>query len=797
MSESEKIRRQNYKKNRKKWLLVQATVILLVALAVIASSVTYYNLNKTYYIDYTERGAIDYKVGLKPNEFYDEEWQESGQSYVASLIDKVSADFKYELDMEAKNVDYEYSYRIDAQLEIIDESTDIAIFDPIYEIKPEKSVKVSSNNKLNISEAVLIDYGAYNDVATKFIETYNLSNMKSTLIVRMHIDVTGSSDEFENNAENEYAIALNIPLTTRTLSIEMTSSVPNGESKVLAYNNDINRDLFKNAAIALSVAEFILVLIFIAFVYLTRNEDINYGIKVRKLVSAYKSYIQKINNGFDTTGYQILMVDTFVEMLGIRDTIQSPVLMSENEDKTCTRFLIPTNTKILYVFEIKVEDYDKIYGEKNEDATQTVADEAKKIVDEVADSVSEDGTSENIAGQSVTVNEESLVLEAESELSEKKDEAADEECDGESVCEAVEPIIQEPDASETEPEISNDLIQNEVANADEFASQSIENADVVRRINGVIVHVRYRTSYMSRLIQSEPPIQDYYNAVKNYLLSFKGVKARTSFNFESFNKGRVQCAKLNVKGSTFQVYLALNPKEYNANKYYFTDVSEKPKLDQVPMLLKVKSDRALKYVFELIDEMMDKLGIIGGEIPSVDYRLPYETTDALIDKGLIKLILPEGMTIDENTVIEKVNVGELLKDAKPKQEDVSEAIEESVIEEAMAAPDIKLEEVDYVDEVDEAYEGTEEKPGVEVVGVVWPERPTRNKIYRYDPDGEVLEDGDVVLVPTRDAAKGKDVVRKAAIAHGNHKVDPETLHHPLKKIIRIVKRRIEAALSED
>ena len=36
--------------------------------------------------------------------------------------------------------------------------------------------------------------------------------------------------------------------------------------------------------------------------------------------------------------------------------------MTENSDETKTSFLIPTNTKLLYVFEIKVDNYDEIYG---------------------------------------------------------------------------------------------------------------------------------------------------------------------------------------------------------------------------------------------------------------------------------------------------------------------------------------------------------------------------------------------------------------------------------------------------
>ena len=113
----------------------------------------------------------------------------------------------------------------------------------------------------------------------------------------------------------------------------------------------------------------------------------------------------------------------------------------------------------------------------------------------------------------------------------------------------------------------------------------------------------------------------------------------------------------------------------------------------------------------------------------------------------------------------------------------------------MAQPDVILSEIEYVEDDDADFEVAPEDPGVEVVGVVWPERPTRNKVYRYDPNGEELHEGDMVLVPTRDAARGRDVVRKAAVAHANHRVEPEHIKHPLKKIIGVIKRKAEEALT--
>ena len=84
-----------------------------------------------------------------------------------------------------------------------------------------------------------------------------------------------------------------------------------------------------------------------------------------------------------------------------------------------------------------------------------------------------------------------------------------------------------------------------------------------------------------------------------------------------------------------------------------------------------------------------------------------------------------------------------------------------------------------------------EDKGVEVIDVVWPEHEGRekNRSYRYDPDGEVLENGDVVLVPSIDKESGKDITRNATVKNGNYRIDPSKLVYPLKKIIGVVKRK--------
>lgn len=490
MSEDERKQRQEYKRRRKKYILIQSVALALVATIVLTFFVIYDRLNRTYYIEYTESGTADYKVNLVENSFFDEKSVGSGQSYVSSLIDNIVADFKYSLEIDDADVSFDYIYSVDAQLIVANKDSGDYIYKPIYNIVPETKATVKDRDNLKFGTSVTIDYNEYNQKATAFVNTYGLKDTTSTLVVTMNVRVVSTCSEFEQTSnENTYFTSINIPLIEENFSIFTTSSNQENQSKVLACTNGVSQKIFLILTIIFATIAVTQAIILAIFVIITKNEDVNYTNKVRRIVSAYRSFIQQIEGQFDVTGYQVVPVKTFKEMLNIRDTIQSPILMFENVDQTVTEFVIPTNTKILYTFEIKVDNYDDIYG------------------------------------------------------------------------------------------------------------------------------------------------------------------------------------------------------------------------------------------------------------------------------------VPEEVVI------------------------ISEDISQEEIEEAMAAPDVALDEINYIEDNDEELD-----EGVEVIGVVWPEKPNRNKVYHYDPNGENLEKGDVVLVPTMDHAKKREVVRKAVVAHANHKIDPATHPYTLKKIIGVIKHQIQNAL---
>jgi predicted transport protein len=167
------------------------------------------------------------------------------------------------------------------------------------------------------------------------------------------------------------------------------------------------------------------------------------------------------------------------------------------------------------------------------------------------------------------------------------------------------------------------------------------------------------------MIQSTGNVQDYYNIIKNLLLSYKGVKNRISWNYEAFNRGRVHVAKINAKTKTLYLYLALDPAELADTKYGITDVSSKKKYESVPVLLKIKGDRKFKYALELIETMCEQELDLPkrANAEDVDYRVPYQTTEELVEAGIVKKLAAGVPMNNEPEVAASAEVAEEITEA--------------------------------------------------------------------------------------------------------------------------------------
>lgn len=557
MSELEKIKRYEYQRKRKKIIWIQMLIVGILTLATIITSTLFISNNKNAYVGYTEEGKVIYRAYLADNDFYEEEYLNGSLAYVASLINKMTADFSYDVKMEIDNVNFQYTYKIDAQLIVKDKASKTKIYDSFYEVLYEETSD-SSGDELNVKKLVEFDYQKFNKKAEEFNTTYNLKNTENLLLVKMTINVIGMCESFQNDNQDVYTITLSLPLMQTVVSPSVSATVPTGEQKIIVKDVSSFKGL-KISAIVLGCLDLLAIIILVLYIILSIDKHIDYARKVKKLVSNYDSYIQQILTPFDFSGYQVLKMNSFKGLLEIRDTVQSPLLMYENEDKTCSQFFITTAEKVLYLYEIEVEEET------------------------------------NINNPNIAINQEIAVT--------------------------------------TVPE----------------TVESVEN----------IAYVTYKKSYTSRLIQAEETLKNNYVIIKQELLAYKKVKARTSWNAETFSAGRIQCAKLTVRGKTLWLNLNLSPNNYVDTKYSIVDCSDKKKFAEVPVAVKIRSNRSVKYALELIRDMMSGLGIIRTDKQQEVITLPYEDTESLIKKGFIKEIYL-GKT-DKNTSVVKLNVGKMLK----------------------------------------------------------------------------------------------------------------------------------------
>ena len=86
------------------------------------------------------------------------------------------------------------------------------------------------------------------------------------------------------------------------------------------------------------------------------------------------------------------------------------------------------------------------------------------------------------------------------------------------------------------------------------------------------------------------------------------------------------------------VYLALDPKQFEDTLYVGEDVSSISKYASTPFLYRVKGPRKANRAARLIAMLAEKLEMVPTTEPAnEDYvaRFPYESDEALIEKGLI------------------------------------------------------------------------------------------------------------------------------------------------------------------
>lgn len=152
------------------------------------------------------------------------------------------------------------------------------------------------------------------------------------------------------------------------------------------------------------------------------------------------------------------------------------------------------------------------------------------------------------------------------------------------------------------------------------------------------VPITYRKSFLAKYILSDDRVKKVYTIIKNKLMSIDNMKSRISWFYDAFNVGRINFAKISVRGKYVALYLNLDTKDYPENIYHQEDVSDRRRFKETSFKIHVKSDRTIKYAMRLIDDEIKKFNLKTNPIPKENYYLDYENPTPLIKRKLISVV---------------------------------------------------------------------------------------------------------------------------------------------------------------
>ena len=307
-------------------------------------------------------------------------------------------------------------------------------------------------------------------------------------------------------------------------------------------------------------------------------------------------------------------------------TETAPVAAPETSESVTVVASEPVDNEKLDEIERKVKEINSKVDsiiESLKTSTEEVTEET--MTEETTEEVTEEPATEETVEE---VTEEPATEETAEEVTEEPaaEETAEEVAEEPATEETVEEVAEEPAAEETTEEVA-------AASAEELPLDMVEGTEGVADVEKK-GYVR-SPNFAEKMLAASEIIQDRYDELKNYSLRFRKLKSRISKKFDSINMGRFHFVKLSVAGKTLKLYLNMDISTVDP-KFRCVDMSGKKTYVTVPVMLRIKSGRAMKYAKRLIDQCAEQNGML-------ERRKPFEV-DAmqLIEEAV------NGITDNEN-----------------------------------------------------------------------------------------------------------------------------------------------------
>ncbi len=354
--------KKNIRKSKtKKQIIIISFIGILFVIAAIILCVFSIKRKAEFVMHYSDSSNLDYNVYLKANNFYTTPYLPKDKVYISNLIDYIDASFNYNFNV-VENINLGYKYYISAKVEI-EGSSDKKVFEQEEILLDNSIIKNVQDKKFAISEKIKIDYNKYNHLASSFIDEYGIS-AKANLIVSLFVEVEGTLEKFENKLNDKAVVSFIIPLKMDMTDIKVNYDLTNNSNQVFEYGKtSIVRPILFGIGIVTIILTIALMIYEIVSYLANRDPKVKYQERIRKIFKDYGPYISRKSTKTNTKeimytmSLRIEMIDTFDDLINVRDSIEKPILFYESIPGEEAVFYI-IDTKVSYIYIMNARDLD-------------------------------------------------------------------------------------------------------------------------------------------------------------------------------------------------------------------------------------------------------------------------------------------------------------------------------------------------------------------------------------------------------------------------------------------------------
>ena len=274
-----------------------------------------YQNNRFELRGFTENSTVNYSVCLKENEYYKEQCLDEGREYITSLTDYIRLDFNY-TKVYQEPVEEQLEYYIGSKVEILyDNEYARELFKEEEQLTDPKKFNLKGN-VVSIVDSVDLPVSTYDIYVKKYFNDYGLHG-NAKLKIALYII---------NNGKLEEASSVSLPLKDQTYHLDKNEIVDKNDTYQVESKQMIHYLLL---VLVVVVGIVVLFLLFKTFKFLikTSSSTSKYDKKLKQILNTYDKVIVTLkDNNIIVNDKPVYTVETFLELLDVRDTIDKPIL---------------------------------------------------------------------------------------------------------------------------------------------------------------------------------------------------------------------------------------------------------------------------------------------------------------------------------------------------------------------------------------------------------------------------------------------------------------------------------------